>query len=86
MSKPRIDSNLPVGPQQASGDFIAHIGKLPRLAKGQSVWILIGGNWHIAEVQSRLPGDVYWTRLPEAVSGCKRFVVHVGNFGGPWQA
>lgn len=83
-NRPRSESDIPGAPQQASGDFIAKIGKLPKLERGQMVWIYVQDRWYAGQVGRRLPGDVYWVRITPPVGGCANFVVHVGNFGGPW--
>lgn len=71
-------------PQPLGADFIVHVAKLPKLSRGQMIWILVNDEWRAAEVGRRLPGDVYWAKLDEPVGGCKNFVVHCGNFGGKW--
>lgn len=74
----------PTAPESASGDFIDKIGRLPDLERGQMVWIRVQGMWRAGQVGRRLPGHVWWVSLDESVGGCRNFVVHVGNFGGPW--
>jgi hypothetical protein len=85
--KNNVDSpqqSSPGEPLRLSRDFVLHVGKLPELARGEMVWILVGEHWHAGQVGRRLPGQVYWCKLSTPVGGCRNFILHCGNFGGKW--
>lgn len=59
-------------------------GRLPDMKRGQKVWVEFNCKWRSGEIQSRLPGQVFWVKLDEPVDGFKRIVLSVANFGGRW--
>jgi hypothetical protein len=60
-------------------------GKLPDMKRGQMVWVWFNDEWRAAEVERRLPGQVYWAKFDCKVDGFRRVVLSLGNFGGLWK-
>lgn len=65
-----------------SRDFVAKIGKLPKLEKGVTVKIWDGQRYRLADVVRRMPGDVYLCKLHREWAGSRFTIVHCGVFGG----
>lgn len=74
---PRPDDGLGL-----SRDFVAKVGKMPELKKGQCVRIWDGHRYRAADVVRRLPGDVYMCKLHREWAGSRFTIVHCGVFGG----
>ena len=58
------------------------VGRVPILAAGDEVWVLVDGSWVLASAARLLPGGVYWGRRVGWPKGSPTVMISASTFGG----